>query len=231
MRARSTLGLGCLALLLWFGTAVARADVCEAEATSAPTQARHFVVLAGRSEVFYDRSGPAFVMLIKSDAAQVDIGAMGVFPDADGHASFGAVPASYYETFLRERKGVSEALLRLQVSAPIYERVLGVLRTWERRVREGALLYPDIALSNILLVKQATEELNRCGSTITPYGLDWGLDDTISENNLARRVPFEYFKVLSVLNRDKHVADAAMPAGLLLEAAASVNPTDKTIQE
>jgi hypothetical protein len=231
MRVRSSLGLGCLTLLLWLSAAVVRADVCVAEASWVPTQARHFVVLAGRSDVFYDRSGPAFVMLIKSSAGELDIGAMGVFPDADGHASFGAVPASYYETFVRERKGVSEAMLRLQVSAPIYERVLGVLRTWERRVREGALLYPDIALSNILLVKQATEELNRCATTITPYALDWGLDDTISENNLARRVPFEYFKVLRVLNQDKHVDDAGMPAGLLLEAAASVNPTDKTIQE
>jgi hypothetical protein len=231
MRFRSSFGMGCLTLLLWLSAAVVRADVCEAEASWVPTQARHFVVLAGRSDVFYDRSGPAFVMLIKRGAGELDIGAMGVFPDADGHASFGAVPASHYETFLRERQGVDEAMLRLQVSAPIYERVLGVLRTWERRVREGALLYPDIALSNILLVKQATEELNRCAKTITPYALDWGLDDTISENNLARRVPFEYFKVLRVLNQDKHVDDAGMPAGLLLEAAASVNPTDKTIQE
>jgi hypothetical protein len=231
MRLRSSLGFGCLTLLLWLSAAVVRAEVCEAESNWVPTQARHFVVLAGRSDVFYDRTGPAFVMLIKTSPGELDIGAMGVSPDAEGHASFGAVPASYYETFLRERKGVSEAMLRLQVSAPIYERVLGVLRTWERRVRENALLYPDIALSNILLVKQATEELNRCGATITPYSLDWGLDDTISENNLARRVPFEYFKVLRVLNQNKHVDDAAMPAGLLLEAAASVNSTDKTIQE
>jgi hypothetical protein len=231
MRFRASLGLGCLTLLLWLSAAVVRADVCAAEASWVPTQARHFVVLAGRSEVFYDRSGPAFVMLIKSSADELDIGAMGVFPDAEGHASFGAVPASDYEAFLRERQGAHEALLRLQVSAPIYERVLAVLRTWERRVREGALLYPDMALSNILLVKQATEELNRCAATITPYSLDWGLDDTISENNLARRVPFEYFKVLRVLNQAKHVNDAAMPAGLLLEAAASVNSTDKTLQE
>lgn len=228
MRARISLGRGCLALLLWLGTAVAQADVCRAEANWVPTQARHFIVLAAQSDVFYDRSGPAFVMLIKRDGQQLDIGAMGVYADENAQPRFGAVPASDYEAVLREAPGGNEVMLRLQISAPIYERVLEVLRTWERRVREGALLYPEIAMDNILLVKQATEELNRCGTTITPYALDWGLDDLISENNLTRRVPFEYFKELQRLNQDKHVDDAAMPVAALLGAAASMRSTDET---
>jgi hypothetical protein len=90
-----------------------------------------------------------------------------------------------------------------------------VLRSWERRVRDNALLYPDIAMDNILLVKQATEELNRCARTIVAYDLDWGLDDDISEHNAPLRIPYEYFKELKRLNGARHVADASMPPALL----------------
>jgi len=231
MLMRSMLCRTCLALLLWLAAAAApAADVCEVEARWVPTGVQHFMILAGRNEVFYDRSGPAFVMLIKSGEAALDIGALGVYADAAGRARFGAVPASVYATFLHEPAAASETLLRLQISGPQYERVLAVLRTWERRVREGALLYPDIALDNILLVKQATEELNRCSQSIVPYALDWGLEDEISEHNSARRVPFEYFKVLRQLNQARHVGAAAMPAALLTPAT-SINSTAKSTQE
>lgn len=225
----SGIALGALALLLWLGApAPASADdACAAEAKWVAGEARYFMVLAGRNEVFYDRSGPAFVMLIKNTQQQTDIGALGVYGDDKAQPRFGAVPASIYEQFLREPTGADKVMLRLQLTGPQYDRTLAVLERWHRRVREGALLYPDIALDNILLVKQATEELNRCGATITPYELDWGLEDEISENNSARRIPFEYFKTLRQLNETRHVRDEAMPGALLVAADAAPNTSTK----
>jgi hypothetical protein len=70
------------------------------------------------------------------------------------------------------------------------------------------LLYPDIAMDNILVVKQATEELNRCSHTLAAYELDWGLQDDISEHNAPSRIPYEYFRELARLNAARHVPDA-----------------------
>jgi hypothetical protein len=132
---------------------------------------------------------------------------------------FGAVPAAEYEQFFAESGyDASRVMLRLEISGPQYERVLGVLRTWDRRVREHALLYPEIALDNILLAKQATAELNRCREFIASYDLDWGLKDLISENNGALRIPFEYFLELRRRNASRHVSDAAMPAALVAQS-------------
>jgi hypothetical protein len=177
------------------------------------------MVLAGRSNVFYDRSGPAFVMLIKSSAEESAMGAVGIYAGASRQPVFGPVPANAYEEFVREPSSTTDVMLRLEITGPQYQRALQILRTWDRRVRERALLYPDIALDNILLVKQATEELNRCAQTLASYPLDWGLQDDISENNPQLRIPFEYFKELKRLNAARHVTDAAMPAALLAAVA------------
>jgi len=213
--------LRSLALLTCLHTsALLGAESCEAEANWKASDAeQHFVVLAGRTGVFYERSGPTFVMLIRAVGDEVDFGAFGIHADVNGHPAFGAVPASEYEAFLsepaaRNQEKSSAVMLRLEVSGPQYERVLRVLRTWERRVAERALLYPDFALDNILLVRQATEELNRCRQALVPYELDWGLDDAISEHHIALRIPFEYFKELKLRNVARHVQDAAMPAQL-----------------
>lgn len=207
-----------LLLALWVlgPTTVLADNPCAADAqwVASPGQ-RHFMVLAGQSGVFYDGTGPTFVMLIKATPDQADIGVIGMYADTDREPRFGAVPASTYETFMRETSAPGDVMLRLEITGPQFERALGVLSTWDRRVRESALLYSDLALDNILLVKQATEELNRCGATITPYQLDWGLQDDISEHNVPRRIPFEYFKTLKSLNAAKHVPDADMPAALL----------------
>lgn len=205
-----------LALCLTAPGLALAARACEAEANwVADDSTRHFVVLAGRSDLFYDASGPSFVMLIKTAADEAEIGAIGIYAGADKHPAFGAVPAAAYEEFMREPRKASDVMLRLEINGPQYQRVLKVLQTWDRRVRERALLYPEIQMDNILLVKQATEELNRCGQTLALYQLDWGLEDDISENNIAARIPFEYFKELKRLNSAKHVPDTKMPAALL----------------
>jgi len=81
------------------------------------------------------------------------------------------------------------------------------MRTWDRRAREGALLYPDISMDNILLAKQVTEVLNQCSNRIKLYNLDWGVEDEISDNNRAPLIPFKYYRELQRLNAALHVSD------------------------
>lgn len=232
LRSKFTQGIALLGLGLagWaVPQAALSADACEAEANWKAGEAQHFMVLAGQSGVFYDRSGPAFVMLIKSTDRQADIGALGIYADEAKQPRFGAIPASTYEGFLREPGAAADVMLRLEINGPQYDRALAILESWNRRVRDGQLLYPEIALDNILMVKQATEELNRCRETITPYDLDWGVEDAISEYNIPRRVPLEYFRTLRRLNEELHVTDGDMPVTLLslAEVPANSTPTDR----
>jgi hypothetical protein len=215
---RTIFQLFVLASLLLAGApgSLLAASSCEVEAQRIGTDpARYFMVLAARNEVFYERSGPAFVMLMRVGTKDYDIGALGIYAGEKKQPVFGPVPAVSYEEFLRDSGKPSDVMLRLQINAAQYQRALNVLRTWERRVRDKQLLYPDIAMDNILLVKQATEELNRCTKSIVSYELDWGLQDDISEHNAPLRIPYEYFKELKRLNSAKHVADSAMPPALL----------------
>lgn len=223
MRMRRTiLHVFALASLLLTGLpgSLLAASNCEAEAKQLnPEPARYFMILAARDGVFYERSGPAFIVLIRAGADEYDIGALGIYAGDSKQPVFGPVPASTYRDFLRETGKASakesEVMLRLEINLAQYERTLRVLRSWERRVRENALLYPEIALDNILLVKQATEGLNRCSRTIVSYDLDWGLRDDISEHSAPLRIPYEYFKELKRLNHAKHVPAPAMPSGLV----------------
>jgi hypothetical protein len=167
---------------------------------------QYFLVLAGRSGVSYDRSGPTFPILIKSDGRETQIDAVGIY-FVGGNPYFGAVPAEYRDEFMKDSLGASDVMLRLAISGPQYERGLKALRTWDRRSREGALLYPDIFMDNILLVKQVTETLNQCGASVKLYTLDWGTYDYISENNPPSLAPFLYFKELKRLNASLHIPD------------------------
>jgi hypothetical protein len=167
---------------------------------------RHFLVLAGRSGTFYDNGGPAFPMLIKLDGGQTHVDAVGVY-SIQGRRMFGTVPEETYREFMKEPRAASDVMLRLEITSSQYERGLKILRAWERRVRDGALLYPDVSLDNILLVKQITESLNQHGENIKLYKLDWGPEDKISDNNLPPRIPFLFFKEMRRLNESLHVRD------------------------
>jgi hypothetical protein len=193
---------------------------CEREtSTVASGTARHFLVLAASQGVFFDRSGPSFMMLMRTDAATDEsvMGAVGVYADDKRRAVFGSVPGEIYDTFLREPdKRSSNVMLRLEINPPQYERILGVLKSWDRRAREDQLLYgADVFMNNILLVKQATEELNRCRESVKLYKLDWGIDDRISDEHARSRVPFLVFEELKRRNAALHVPDSRMPQGLL----------------
>jgi hypothetical protein len=168
---------------------------------------RYFLVLVGRSGTFYDSSGPTFPMLIKTGGPQPQVDAVGIYSD-EGKRAFGPVPAAMCNEFMKEPRSNADVMLRLEISGAQYERDLKIVRTWVRRAQEEELLYPDPNLDNILLVKQVTEGLNQCGEKIKLYNLDWGLKDTITENNPVSRTPFLYFKELRRLNESLHVSDA-----------------------
>lgn len=167
---------------------------------------RYFLVFAGRSGVFYDGGGPAFPMLIKTDGRQTEIEAVGLYA-VGGLSAFGAIPPETYNHFMKEPSNDAEVMLRLEITGVQYERSLKILRTWDRRTRNRELLYVDLYLDNILLVKQVSESLNQCTETVNLYKLNWGIDDYISDNNLPARGPFLFFKEMRRRNEALHVRD------------------------
>src|SRR5262245_48036117 len=187
------------------GTVLAQ-EPCPSEIASVGAH-RYFLVLAGRSGTFYDHSGPTFPMVIKFGDKQPQIDAVGIYSNAREQGAFGVIPSVTYNEFMKEPRSSSDVMLRLEITGPEYERCLKIIQTWERRVREHTLLYSSIYMDNILLVKQVTECLNQCGQRIKLYNLDWGLQDTISENNIPSKTPFLYFKELRRLNGSLHVPD------------------------
>jgi hypothetical protein len=173
---------------------------------------KYFIVLAARSGEFYDRNGSAFPVLIRIAGGETQIEAVGTYL-AQGKRAFGAVPPEAYKDFLREPRGDSEVMLRLQLNSQQYGRALEILQTSARRAREGALLYPnDFYLNNILLVKAVTETLTQCSDEIKLYKLNYiHPEDWISNQNPPGFVPFVYFKELRRLNESLHVRDNNFP--------------------
>jgi hypothetical protein len=167
---------------------------------------RYFIVLAARSGEFYDSSGSAFPVLIRIAGSESEVAAVGTY-SLKGTRAFGPVPPEVYRAFMSEARTDSEVMLRLEINAAQYQRGLKILRTWERRVREGALLYPaGSPLNNILLVKAVTETLNQCSGEIELYELNYLYPgDWISEKYPPQYVPFMYFKELRRLNESRHV--------------------------
>jgi hypothetical protein len=171
---------------------------------------RYFMVLAGRIRQFYDGGGPSFPMLIKTDGRQTQIDAVGLYP-AGSYWGFGKIPEQLYNHFMKESRSDSEVMFRLEITGVQYERALKIVQTWDRRAREGALLYQDVTMDNILLAKGVTESLNQCGERINLYKLDWGIRDLISHSPEDKpettRIPYRYFKKLRQLNESLHVGD------------------------
>ena len=169
---------------------------------------KYFIVLAARLGAFYDKSGPAFPALIKIEGRNSQVDAVGVY-SLNGKRAFGTLPPEAYREFMEEPRTDSDVMLRLEITAAQYERGLKILRTWERRVREGALLYAKKgSLDNILLVKQVVESLGQCDQKIKIYKLSYVYDeDWISNKYGAPFVPFHYFKEMRRLNEALHVRD------------------------
>ena len=154
-------------------------------------------------------------MVIKQAGGVPTIDAFGIYPAKDGRA-FGAVPQDVYKNYLREARNDSETTLRLEINSRQYERALKVIKEWERRDREGALLYTTAAetlddptwLNNILVVKAVTESLNRCSDDVDLHPLNYVLkDDPITLKVGSAYVPFYYFKELRRRNEARHIPD------------------------
>jgi hypothetical protein len=176
---------------------------------------RYFIVLSARQKEFYDSSGSAFPTVIKLAGGAPTIDAFGVYL-AKGERAFGAVPPDVYKNYLREARTDSETTLRLEINSRQYERALKIIKEWERRDREGALLYNGAReslddatyLNNILVVKAVTETLNQCSVDINLYPLNYvQKDDWISDRYRSALVPFYYFKELRQRNEARHIPD------------------------
>ncbi|HET9788923.1 MAG TPA: hypothetical protein VFP47_17420 [Pyrinomonadaceae bacterium] len=176
---------------------------------------RYFIVLAARQKEFYDDSGSAFPMVIKLAGGTPTIDAFGVYL-AKGARAFGTIPPDIYKNYLREARNDSETTLRLEINSRQYERALKIIKEWERRDREGALLYNTARetldeatyLNNILVVKAVTETLNQCSEDVNLYPLNYiQKDDWISDKYSSALVPFFYFKELRERNEARHIPD------------------------
>jgi hypothetical protein len=129
-------------------------------------------------------------------------------------ATFGRVPPGVYKDYLREARGDSEVILRLEISSAQYERGLEVVKEWQKRAGERALLYDKdsavtsapTALNNLLFVKAVTETLNQCQNDFDLYKLDYAYPtDWITNEYSPEFVPFFYFKELRRRNEARHI--------------------------
>ena len=154
-------------------------------------------------------------MVIKLAGGVPTIDAFGVYSAKDGRA-FGTVPPDVYKKYFREARNDSETTLRLEINSRQYERALKIIKEWERRAREGALLYNTAeetlddatSLNNILVVKAVTETLNQCSADINLYPLNYVVkDDWITDKYSSAFVPFYYFKELRQRNEARHIPD------------------------
>lgn len=173
---------------------------------------RYFIVLVARQGEFFDKSGSAFPVVVKLSGGVSRFDAAGLYSDK-GNAAFGAVPAETYKEYLREARGDEEVILRLEINSRQYQRTLQVVQEWQRRSREGALLYTydnalsdPLPLNNVLLVKAVTETLNLCQDDFDLYKLDYIFPgDWIANDYGPEFIPFFYFKELRRRNEARHI--------------------------
>ena len=170
---------------------------------------RYFVVFSARNEELVDKVDTAFPMLIKLAGGVSKIDAVGIYP-VGTTATFGAVPPDVYKDFLREARGDSEVILRLEISSGQYERALKYMQEWQRRAREDALVYKEpysqLALNNVLLVRSVSETLNVCQHDFDLYKLDYvHPTDWITNEYGPDLIPFVFFKELRRRNEARHI--------------------------
>jgi hypothetical protein len=170
---------------------------------------RYFIIFVARQNEFYDNSGSAFPMVVKLAGGVPKIDAAGTYPK-HGKAAFGAVPLEIYKDYLREARGDSEVILRLEINSRQYERALNIVQEWQRRAHDGDLLYryPDGngSLNNLVLLRAVTETLNLCERDFDLYKLDYNYpNDWISDAYAPEFIPFFFFKELRKRNEARHI--------------------------
>jgi hypothetical protein len=170
---------------------------------------RYFVVLvSGKGTPGYGSA--AFAMLVKTDGTQTQTEAFGLRPFKDGKVDtveVGPIPEDLRKQFDKEPSDDSAAMLRLEVSAGPFNRAMKIVKTWERRARENALLYNIPYLDNAVFLNQVAASLNDCAETIKLQPLTWRIDDPIISKQNLPQVPYFFIKELRTLNSDLHVKD------------------------
>jgi hypothetical protein len=196
---------------------------------------RYFVVLAaGKGDPGFGAAG--FAMLIKTDGVHTRNDAFGVYPvvhPQERYPIIGVIPQDLREQFTTEPIGGSGSMLRLQVTAGPYYRALEVLKTWERRADEQALLYAIPYLNNAVYLNQLVSSLNEtgvltweggtpCSETIKLEKLTWRLDDQIMSKHNLTQTPYYLFKALREMNNSLHLNDAQFHLALAGEPTTQV---------
>jgi hypothetical protein len=182
---------------------------------------RYFVVLAaGKGSPGF--GAPGFAMLIKTDGVHAQRDALGEYPvvtPRQRYPEFGLISEEIRKQFDAEPVGDTGAMLRLEVTAGPYNRALGVLKSWQRRVEENQTLYPTVPyLDNAIYLNQLTSSLNEtgvldweggkpCADTIKLQKLTWLLSDPIMAKHNLPQTPYYLFKTLRQLNNSLHLSD------------------------
>jgi hypothetical protein len=171
---------------------------------------RYYIVFAARNGTALE-GGPAFAMLVKMNGGQLQVETVGLYFNG-ARKVIGAVPAELSNEFMNSPRNGSDVMLRLEITSADYERSLEIVQTWQRRAREGVLLYPpgardSLNLNNSVLMKEIVESLNHCSEKIKLYKLDWSTSDEIVMHSRPSKVPFEYVKKLRQLNASRHIKD------------------------
>jgi hypothetical protein len=192
-----------------FTTAVTVTPDAELTRWTRVDQYRYFVVLAaGKGSPGF--GAPAFATLIKTDGQQTVTDAFGLYPAKDGNVDYpkmGEISADLRKKFDTDPRDDSAALLRLEVTAGPYQRALKILKTWERRVRDNALLYNIPYLDNAVYLNQLATSLNGCAETIKLEKLTWRIDDPIISKQNLPQVPYFFIKDIRERNKDLHLGD------------------------
>jgi hypothetical protein len=170
---------------------------------------RYFVVLAAAKGT-PGYGAPAFAEVIKTDGRQSQIETFGLYETDPVHhyVEVGPIAEELRKKFESEPRDDSAVLFRLEVSAGPYERALKIVKTWQRRARENALLYVDIPyLNNAVYLNQLASSLNDCAETIKLEKLTWRIDDPIITKQNLPQVPYFFIKDLRERNKALHMKD------------------------
>jgi len=168
---------------------------------------RYFVAFVAQSGEIRT-GGPAFAMLIRTDADGRSLfDAFGLYFAQDA-LIVGTIPAELRRKFMNESRLESDTMLRLELTSAEFERASKVLRTWDRRAREHKMLYEVPYLNNIVFLEQMAQSLNKCGDRIRVKKLGWNVGDEITARYNLPQIPFYYIRSLREMNEPLHLRDA-----------------------
>jgi hypothetical protein len=168
---------------------------------------RHFIVFAAaRGEVA--RGGPAFALLIRAGAdGRATTDAFGFYL-ANDEPVVGPIPAPLSDRLMTESRLDTETMLRMEVTRAEFARAEAVMRTWERRAREHALLYEIPYLNSVVFLEQLADTLNRCHERIHAQKLHWNVGDKVTAAHNLPQVGFFYIRELRRQNETLHLGNA-----------------------